>query len=122
MVQRVQLDLSSSKGWSEPDMVRPALSVICLIARALCPLRVQVALPILDTHGLRGGASGQPPQMVVPVSSGRFIPPDAIFSLLTQMPDSISPPTLAMVDSCATVVYIGVENTLPTLSSQLSTG
>lgn len=92
LVERVRQDLCGSRGWEAPQVV---------------------TVPVLNTHGLQGGPVGQPPQLVVPLSSERPLPPDAVFMLLAQLPEASPRPILAIVDSCAAVVYIAVDDELP---------
>ena len=69
----------------------------------------QVPLPTLSTFGLRGSPFGQIERLVVPVSASQHLPPGALFSLLSGLPDGAPRPTLAIVDSCASVVYMTID-------------
>lgn len=73
----------------------------------------QVPLPQLHTCGLMGGPFGHTQRLVVPVSTERQLPPDALFGLLSGLPDGAPRPLLAIVDSCTSVVYVKLDAQLP---------
>mmetsp|Transcript_55500 Transcript_55500/g.124042 ORF Transcript_55500/g.124042 Transcript_55500/m.124042 type:complete len:99 (-) Transcript_55500:778-1074(-) len=73
----------------------------------------QVPLLPLNIHGIWGGPARQQAQLVVPLASDQSILPDCLFSMLTHVPADGPRPMIAIVESCATIVYIAIDNDLP---------
>mmetsp|Transcript_15470 Transcript_15470/g.26945 ORF Transcript_15470/g.26945 Transcript_15470/m.26945 type:complete len:129 (+) Transcript_15470:161-547(+) len=97
LISRVRLDLCAFKGWDEPQLV---------------------LLPGLKTYGLHGGPPGQNTQLVVPLRAEQSVPPSVLIALLDDMPDGAPQPTIAIVDNCASIIYIAISNELPPASPQ----